>query len=120
MGVDDGNRNVAGVFDQNRDIWPELRAGVAFAFGREGGDAWRRAFEYVVAWTWASEAKSKKEAEDAVDGVADMLEFVVQIVAVVLEPVLKAFKKVGRKEGAVAEGSPWVPMALRRSATRAW
>jgi len=29
--------------------------------------------------------------EDLVDGVADVLEFVVQIVAVVLEPILKAF-----------------------------
>lgn len=44
--------------------------------------------------------------KDLVEGVADMLEFVVQGVAVVLEPILKAFKKVGRKEGAVAGGVP--------------
>jgi hypothetical protein len=44
--------------------------------------------------------------KDLVEGVADMLEFVVQIVAVVLVPVLEAFQEVGWKEGAVAGGVP--------------
>jgi len=46
--------------------------------------------------------KRSRRSEDLVDGVAEMLEFVVQIVAVVLEPVLKAFKEVFRETGAVA------------------
>jgi len=42
--------------------------------------------------------------ENLVDGVADVFEFVVEFLAVVLEPVLEAFQKVGGEVGAVATG----------------
>jgi hypothetical protein len=40
--------------------------------------------------------------KDLVDGVADVFEFVVELVSVVLEPVLEAFQEVGGEVGRVA------------------
>ncbi len=42
--------------------------------------------------------------EDLVEGIADVLEFAVELLAVVIEPVLQAFQEVGRKVGAITGG----------------
>ena len=43
-------------------------------------------------------------AEDSVEGIADVFEFVVERVAAMLEPVLETFEQISRKIGAVAGG----------------
>ena len=43
-------------------------------------------------------------AEDSVEGVADVFEFGVELVAAMLEPVLETFEQIGREVSAIAGG----------------